>query len=464
MASSKKLPKNNLAEKETHSLSSQLKLFFKSIFKQYHLAHPTLLVAYSGGLDSTVLLHTLHQLQEEMSFHLKAAHVHHGLSQYADDWANFCEKTCTHLDIPIEHFHVHIDRNSGLGIEATARNARYQALEMVSADFICLGHHQDDQAETLLVQLARGAGVKGLAGMAQVDIKRRLLRPLLHISRADLATYANEHRLQWIDDESNADTTFDRNFIRHDLIPTFSKRYVSIQKTLARTASHMADASALLDELAALDAVNILDSQYQTLAVKSLKALSLARQGNLIRFWLMNNQADLPSSALLTQILQQLDSEKSDAAIKIKVAENLHVMRYQDLAYLVPETEKLEPINLLWQGDDVVILPNLSRLIFTKKMGEGFAYQRRGSDIKLRIKNREGGEYFKPALGRPRRLLKTMMQSSQIPPWQRAQLPLIFMDETLVIIPNIGSHAELAAESHEMGLTIRWEPAGHSSL
>ncbi|QVL45371.1 MAG: tRNA lysidine(34) synthetase TilS [Methylophilaceae bacterium] len=461
MVSSKKLPANNVQDNESCTLLSQLKLFLTSFFKQHQLVHPTLLVAYSGGLDSTVLLHAMHQLQSELTFALTAMHVHHGLSFNADDWANFCEKNCNHLGIPLQQCQVRIDQDSGLGLEAAARNARYQALQTTNADFICLAHHQDDQAETLLLQLARGSGVKGLAGMAQIDEKRRLVRPLLHASRHALALYAKAHQLQWIDDESNADTSFNRNFIRHELLPIFSKRYTSITKTLARSASHMAEANQLLDELALLDASTVLDKQYKTVRIASLIKLSQARKNNVIRFWLNQNNVELPNASLLGQILQQLTTEKADAAIKIKVAEKLYVMRYQGLAYLVIEQNALAPINLLWQGEEIVMLPNLSRLYFTVQKGKGFAYQRGGSDIKLRIKNREGGEYFKPTLGRPRRHLKTVMQTSQIPPWQRAQLPLIFMDETLVIIPNIGCDAEMEAQSHEAGLIVRWEPATH---
>lgn len=459
MVSSKKLPVNNVQDHQSCTILNRLKHFLISFFNQYQLVQPTLLVAYSGGLDSTVLLHAMHQLQSELTFELAAMHVHHGLSDHADDWERFCEKNCIHLGIPLEQFRVRVDQDSGLGIEATARNARYQALQTTNADFICLAHHQDDQAETLLLQLARGAGVKGLAGMAQIDQERRLIRPLLDSTRNEIASYAKDHQLQWIDDESNADITFNRNFIRHTVLPIFSKRYTSITKTLARSASHMAEANQLLGELALLDAELVLDKQYKTVNIQSLMKLSQARRANLIRFWLIQNKVELPNTALLAQILQQLTTEKADAAIKIKVAESLHVMRYQGLAYLVAEQNGLAPINLLWQGEEVITLPNLSRLYFTKQQGQGFAYQRGGSDIKLRIKNREGGEYFKPALGRPRRHLKTVMQTSQIPPWQRAQLPLIFMDETLVIIPNVGSDAEMQAQSHELGLCVYWQPS-----
>ena len=458
MASSKKPPKNNLASNKKFSLLSHLKLFLGDFFLQQKRIQPNLLIAYSGGLDSTVLLHALHQLQIELPMHLRAMHVHHSLSQHANDWANFCQEVCADLDIPLNIVEVTIEQDDGSSIEAAARAARYQALSSENADFICLGHHQDDQAETLLLQLARGAGVKGLAGMAAVDVERRLIRPMLNIPRADLAAYAKQHHLKWVEDESNTDTRFDRNFVRHELMPTFRKQYPSVSQTLARSAAHMAQASMLLDDLAMLDAKVVVDQSkpYGTVKLGGLIALSEARQANLIRWWLADNQIDMPNTALLEQILKQLKSKRTDASIKIKVADSLYVMRYKTWAFLVPETESLAPINLLWQGEEVMVLSNLSRLFFKKIKGEGIAYKRGGSDLKLRIRNREGGERFLPDLGRPRRGLKTIMQSIEMPPWQREQLPLIFMDETLAIIPNVGVDASLRAESHEPGLVVSW--------
>ena len=463
MVSSKKQSKSNLMTSRGASLLSDLKLLLKGFFRSNELIRPSLLIAYSGGLDSTVLLHALCQLQDEVVFHLSVMHVHHGLSDHADEWAAFCEKTCADLAVPIAVIQVQVDTESGFGVEAAARHARYKALCSAPADFICLGHHQDDQAETLLLQLARGAGVKGLAGMAQTDVKRRLFRPFLHTPRADLTAYAEQHQLQWVDDESNVDVQFDRNFIRHTIIPTFSKQYAGITKTLARTAAHMAEANGILEDMAQIDADLALDAMqpFGVLTLAVFNTLSLARQNNLIRWWLAKNQVSMPSAALLQQILAQLKSVKSDVTIKVKVDDDLHVMRYKGLAYLVPEFQKLAEINLLWQGEEIVILPNQSRLFFTKKIGKGIAFQRGGSDIKLRIKNREGGERFRPEFGRPRRSLKYMMQSCEIPPWQRAQLPLIFMDETLVIIPSVGIDANMQAANHEIGLTVSWRPAGN---
>lgn len=450
MASSKNPPAN-----KRDSIQNNIQSVLADVFSAQNLANPHLLVAFSGGLDSSVLLHLLAQLPTKLPFRLAAMHVHHGLSANADAWAAFCAKTCDDLNIPFHLKKVKVDKSSGFGVEATARNARYQALASMQADFTCLAQHQDDQAETLLLQLARGAGVKGMAGMAQVDFQRKLLRPLLHLRRAELETYAKQHHLQWIEDESNADTSFDRNFMRHDALPMLRKRYPAIAQTLSRSAENLAEASALLDDLAHIDANNSVKNQ--SVCLVSLQGLSEARQANLVRWWLGQHQISMPSALQLQQILQQLLQAKSDALVKVKVAESLYIRRYQAHAYLVKECAVSSPINLLWHGEDVVNLPDNSRLIFSKKMGEGLAIQRNGGEIKLRIRNREGGERFKPELGRPSRTLKYVLQSMEIPPWQREKLPLIFMDEALAYIPNLGVSAELRAKENEMGCVITWQ-------
>ena len=177
---------------------------------------------------------------------------------------------------------------------------------------------------------------------------------------------------------------------------------------------------------------------------------------NVLRWWLAQQGFDLPSTAQLQQISQQILHAKADAAVQLKVAQNVTLRRYQDCVYLINDMSEAVPINLLWGGEESVILPDNSRLIFTQKIGEGFALNR-VRNIKLRIKNREGGERFKPALGRPYRSLKQVLQTHAMPPWHREQLPLIFMDETLVIIPNVAVDAGFQANSDEMGLTVNWQ-------
>ena len=465
MASLKKLPASNATSNKKATLSQQLQAFLADVFGNKNLVNPKLVLAFSGGLDSSVLLHLLVQVNKNLPFHLVAQHVHHGLSPNADAWAAFCTDICKKLNIPLLTSSVQVV-NNGLGIEASAREVRYNALLQTNADFIVLAHHQDDQAETFLLQLARGVGVKGLAAMAKennVTVNTTgkniaWLRPLLDMPRSALLAYAKRYRLAWVEDESNLDTKFDRNFMRHEVLPKLEKQYPAIRQTISRTAQHMAEANDLLDEIAAQDIQ--LCSNGKQLHLQLLRTFSQARINNALRWWLVKNNCKLPSTAQLQQITQQLFYAKTDAMVKIKVSNTHTLQRYRDCAFFNVETRVAPAINLLWQGEATLKLPDGSHLLFTQALGHGFALNR-VQNIKLRIKNREGGECFRPDLGRPSRSLKTVLQTCEIPPWQRTQLPLIFMDETLVIIPSIGEDcmvdASFRANVDEMGLLVIWQ-------
>jgi len=455
MASSKKLPVSK-------TLTHQLKSFLVDVFKQKNLTNPKLVVAFSGGLDSVVLLHLLVECQKNISFQLQAQHVHHGLSPNADAWADFCQNVCTKLKVPLTISKVKVNKNSGLGIEAAAREERYKALLAADVDFICLAHHQDDQAETLLLQLARGAGVKGLAGMSAAN--KKLLRPLLNIPRVALELYAKQHQLAWIEDESNVDTLFDRNFMRHEVLPILAKQYPAIKQTISRAAQHMAEASELLDELATLDiasCVNSLDSENQTIYrqinLQQLRQLSALRINNALRWWLVQHGLELPSRAQLQQITQQLMHAKADAAINIKVHQNFTLQRYHGRAYLVENMPSLaEDIQLQWRGEDVMTLPDQSKLMFSKKLGEGIA-MRHLETKKLKIQYRQGGETIKPVENRPTRRLNALLQVANIPPWLRARLPLLFIDADLVLLPDIAVDVRFKSKPNETGLQVHWQ-------
>jgi tRNA(Ile)-lysidine synthase len=432
-------------------------------FERINKPSPYLLLGYSGGLDSTVLLHLLKQLSAQIHFQLKAMHVHHGLSPNANFWAEHCKSISEQYDVPFLLSHVNVETQSGLGIEASARNARYEALNYEQADLICLGHHQDDQAETFLLQLARGSGVKGLSSMAAIDVQRKLLRPLLAFDRATLESYALHHQLQWIEDESNLDTTFDRNFMRLEVLPMLASQYPAIKKTLSRSANHAAEAAFLLEELAQIDAVSAIipstDIGAAMLDLAFLATLSEARAKNLIRWWLTTQHASssqvlMPSAEVLEQIFNQLLNTQSDAKVKIKVGLDLFVQKYLAFAYLVTERPEIPPYNILWQGESEVVVSEHVRLTFNKQQGAGLSLKKL-EHVKLRVKNREGGERLKPDLGRPSRTIKRILQENDIPPWQRERLPLVFMDERLVAVPNLVVDAELKASSNELGLVIQ---------
>ena len=421
---------------------------------------PTLLLALSGGLDSCVLLHALAQAKKTLNFNLQAMHVHHGLSPNADSWADFCAKTCATYQVPFELVKVKVEKTAGLGIEAAAREARYQALFAANADLIALAHHQDDQAETLLLQLLRGAGLKGLSAMAAQDENRRLLRPLLDIPRAEIEAYAKAAKLTWIEDESNLDTHYDRNYCRHQLMPVLKARFPAASATLARSAAHIAEAADLLDEFAKIDAqACVLEGRMN---IELLAALNLPRAKNLFRWWLASMDFTAPSKDRLDDMLTQLINAGADASLKILLdkTSDTYLRRYQGFAYIESNhPEHASEITMIWQGEDTLTMPDGTQLVFERKQGEGLAIDRLGGH-KLRIASRHGGERFKPDLARPTRTLKHLLQEANMPPWLRERLPLVYLDDTLAVVPSIGVDCMMQATERDMGLVITWATAG----
>ena len=474
MASSKKSLKNSTflsrqANSESqvsshpvtpHPLSLQLNQFLIENIQASHLT-PTLLLALSGGLDSVVLLHLLAEARLSIPFQLHAMHVHHGLSANADSWADFCAAQCGKLNVPLQVVHVNVAknpdyRNSEQGIEAEARQLRYNALFNYVVDgkppeFIVTAHHQDDQAETLLLQLFRGAGVKGLASMAALDKVRRLLRPLLDVSRQALHAYAVQHHLKWGDDESNDNTQYDRNFVRHEVLPVIQTRFKSVKAVLARTAGHMAEAGELLEVLARQDAEPLL--QNNTLCLQGLSLLSVARVKNVLRWWFSQNGLAMPAAEHLNEIVDQLLHAKKDSDLNIKL-QHLYLRRYRHRAYLC-EAKAPMPFDLVWNGEPELTMPNGGKLLFNQVTGSGLAINL--GMTKLRISNRDGGERFKPDAQRPTRTLKYLLQEINMPPWQRAYLPLIYWEDKLAFVPGVGIAHGLAAKSGEPGLEVVWQ-------
>ena len=314
-------------------------------------------------------------------------------------------------------------------------------------------HHEDDQAETLILQLMRGAGVKGLASMAAIDPVRRLLRPLLGITRQQLHDYAKLHAIAWCDDESNVNTHYERNFVRHTLMPILAGRSPAISSVLARTASHMAEANTLLDDLANIDAQTLV--RENSVCVSGLSMLSQARAKNVLRFWLARNHLAMPHTEQLAEILHQLLNAKVDANINIPL-QHLSLKRFQQRVYLCRE-QVAHDFDLVWNGEQYLDLPNGGQLIFKQVVGTGLALK--FGMTKLRITNRDGGERFKPNELRPTRTLKHLLQEANIPPWQRTNLPLIYWHDTLACVPSIGIAHELQAHGEEVGLTISWQDA-----
>ncbi len=270
-------------------------------------------VGLSGGRDSVALLSVLKTLQPDFGYTLSACHVHHGLSPHADDWYAFCVALCEQFSVPLSMVKVQVPRLSTEGLEAAARRLRYEAYARLDADWLMLGQHQDDQAETLLFNLLRGAGLAGASGMPETRPIRpglNLLRPLLGVSRSQIDLYLNEKGIGWVEDESNKDERYSRNFLRRQILPALQERFPAASSRLATTAAHLAEAQDLLDELARMDlAGHPLETP---LSVKRLAALPEARGRNALRYWLAAHQVMIPSTVRLQEALRQLCNAAPD--------------------------------------------------------------------------------------------------------------------------------------------------------
>jgi len=265
--------------------------------------------ALSGGVDSVVLLHILNAALPGYGCTLAALHVHHGLSPNADAWQRFCADLCADWRIPFAVARVDVPDRSGLGLEAAARQARHRVFQAADADWVALAHHRGDQAETLLFNLLRGCGVAGAAAMAHAS-DHRLLRPLLDVPRADIVAYANERKLRWIEDESNVDTRYSRNFLRHDVLTLLASRFPAAEANLAAAARRFGEAAELLDDLARLDLGDAAEDFPLPVAV--MRGLDERRGRNLLRYLLGRRGVQIPGAARLAEACRQLTAAAPD--------------------------------------------------------------------------------------------------------------------------------------------------------
>ncbi|PKO83028.1 MAG: tRNA lysidine(34) synthetase TilS [Betaproteobacteria bacterium HGW-Betaproteobacteria-11] len=269
---------------------------------------PEFTIAYSGGLDSTVLLHAAQRSAAASDAKLSALHIHHGLSPNADAWAGHCARQCASLNIRLDVIHLRIENNKGEGLEGAARVARLQALLGHSSGWILMAHHANDQAETVLHNLLRGAGPRGMAAIPEV--RGRVLRPLLHIPGDHLLAYARDHDLKWVDDESNDDRHFTRNYLRHEVLPVFEKRFPGSVDQLAAVARRFAETQDLLDQLALAD---LGAARFEfPVPLDRFRELPELRARNLMRSLLSHQGVQLPGERRLNEFVRQLRSAGSD--------------------------------------------------------------------------------------------------------------------------------------------------------
>jgi tRNA(Ile)-lysidine synthase len=404
-----------------------------------------LIVGLSGGLDSIVLLHQL--AQTPLKAKLRAVHVHHGLSPQASHWQQQCEAICTLLGIPCVVEFLNLSRTRP-NLEALAREARYQVFQRYISKNSALitAHHQDDQAETLLLQLCRGAGVAGMRAMPLIKPFGQgvQVRPLLHFTRAELAAYAQQHQLSWCEDESNQDTRFNRNYLRHEILPRLSLRWPSVAKRLSTAAQHCSEAQDILEEVAAADLSTLLavpewphgSSLFSRginapLDCHTLSALSSARQRNVLRFWLKQLNLPLPDQVHLQRIFDEVIRARDDAA-PLVCWSGVEIRRYQHFLYAREPLDSWDAHQEYdWNLADALQISGLGCLRVTRQAGPGLVLP---ADAKVQIRFRQGGERFHPAGRRHAWSLKKCFNAWKIPPWQRDRIPLVYWHDQLVAV------------------------------
>jgi len=417
-------------------------------------------LALSGGLDSCVLLHLLVSLRHELPWELAAIHVHHGLQPQADTWLSHCRALCEGYRIPFTGRRLELSPAPGESLEALAREARYQALagEMGEGELLLTAQHRDDQAETLLLQLLRGSGPAGLAAMPELARfgPGWLARPLLSCSRDSLEAYAGRQGLSWAEDPSNRELRFDRNFIRHEVMPLLRRRWPSAAATLARSARLSGELLALAREEGEEDLGRVRREDPLCLDIAALRSFDSARLRNLLRQWFLSQGVKPPDSRRLQRIEGELVRGRRDA-VPVVAWGRWEVRRYRDDLMLLPRREEIpEPAPLIWSEGDSLQLPGgLGRLVAgVGREGLSEACWRRA---RIEVRFRHGGERCLPAGQAHHRALKKLFQEWGIPPWERGRIPLVYLDGQLALIPGRLVCQPFAAPPGEAAIQIRWE-------
>ena len=389
-------------------------------------------VAFSGGVDSAVLLHLASGMKDGPA--IRAVHVDHGLDPQSGDWAQRARAFAAGLDVIFVAMQATVEE-SGAGLEAAARESRYRAFESVlePGDWLLSAHHEEDQAETLLLHLLRGSGVLGLAGIAAVRDcgDGRMARPLLDVGREEILDYAARHDLNWTEDPSNRDHRFDRNYLRHAVMPVLRERWPASARRLRKSAELAGEASQLQDALAAIDLASA--GPPDRLDIAALKRLDIIRRRNLLRYALRAQKLATPPAGRLGQIVSELVTARDDAQPHV-CWDGAEARRYRGQIFLMAHLPSLQPAGVLKPGAAVSLGEGMGELRLEKSRGRGIAAVL--AEAGLEICERRGGERLRPSASGATRMLKTLLQEEGILPWMRNRLPLLTHDGQLVAVAD----------------------------
>ena len=415
------------------------------------------LLAFSGGVDSMVLLDLLMNLVKE-SDQLRVVHINHNLNEYSDDWAQFSSKVCEKYDLPLINASVKPKRQ-GKGLEADARALRYQSFREIIQDneYLLTGHHQDDQMETLLYRIFRGTGIGGLRAIRRKTKfgKGFLYRPMLNVSRDKIEEYARLKNLKWICDSSNNDSSYDRNYLRKDIIPLIKKRWPSVEKKVSRLAVIAEQNQSLLNEFAIEDIGKL--KNYSHLDAGTLSGKSYPRIVNIFRFMINKNNMGVPSMQVLNEGIKTLMHSKSESPSM--TWNDYSIRRYKHRLYFLNSSLN-SPNNLLaeisWDIKKTINLgENLGSIQARFLTGDGISLNK--CPKSLAIKYRKGGEEIKPSGHKITKSLKNLFQENNVLPWVRDKIPLIYVDQELISVGDLWFNQDYKASNNEDGFLVTWD-------
>lgn len=421
------------------SLMESLYPHFAQVLGRYYKSGTKVVLAFSGGVDSRLLLELLSRYQQAHSIECHAVYVHHGLSSNADDWADKCLLWAKQVGISCSIERVSLDISNGESIELLAREARYQALTkyIQEGDILLTGQHADDQLETFLLALKRGSGPKGLSSMAESMpfSSGSLVRPLLTIKRKSIEDAATKLGLEWVEDESNQDTRYDRNFLRHCVIPELSGRWPSIHQAVQRSASLCAQQEALLDELLSAVFEHALQTDL-SLSIEELAKHSELARARLIRMWLAKLNTSMPTQVQLNLIWNEVALAQQDANPQLQLKQG-EVRRFRNRLYWVTEIADVTEWQSTIQVDTVLSLPErLGELTLTTSSSNATIALPSQPEL-LRVTFNPEGLSAHPTTRNHSRKLKKLFQEYNVPSWLRRQIPILMYQDRVVAVADL---------------------------
>ncbi len=405
-------------------------------------------IGYSGGVDSHVLLHCCASVTD-LKNKLTAVYIHHGLQAEADAWAEHCEKTAKELGVGFIALRVNANAVPGESPEEAARNARYDAFKTLICrdDVLLLAQHRDDQLETVLLQLFRGSGLRGLSGMPEHMAFGAgvILRPLLNTSKQAISDYADAHQLSWVEDPSNQSNDYDRNFLRNAVVPLLKQRWPSIDKTVARSATHCADAQVLVDEVADELFNAVFDPTDKTLVIGRLLQHHSHPRQLIIRHWFRHLGLKMPAQAQVGRIVNEVVAAAGHRD-PILAGKGYSIRRYRDKLYcLTHQPEKPDSQNIVWPPGQASIRIDQNRIL-SYALGSIGICREQWQNAKVEIRFRRGGEKICLPGREGHHSLKNLFQENGIPSWERDATPLIYLNDRLAAIGDLWIGAPFYSE------------------